>query len=122
YVLTVDDPRVRAPAVAATMQSRLTVQQQRLETLSEEAAEPARGDLREALVTTERGRQLVADPQPVERALGRRPSAPIPVAAAEPTVQREPTSRPTSPTPTSVPNVIVADKHDDEARHDDDRP
>jgi Domain of unknown function (DUF5667) len=86
------------------LDSRLGEQQQRLETMIQTAPEPARPDLREALATTSRGRELMADPQPVERALGLRQSHPV-LAAAVPTSHAE--EMPTR-VPTQRPVVVAA--------------
>jgi hypothetical protein len=103
YVVTIDDTPEASPA-AAHIDTRLSQQQDQLQSMLETAPEQARGDLRDALVATERSRALVADPRPVERALGRT-SGRGAVAAAPPTVTAEevptvvPTRRPTlSPT------------------------
>ncbi len=134
FVVTVD--RHDDPERYEHLQSALGEQQQRLETIIQSAPEPARPDLREALTTTERGRELMADPRPVERALGlrQRPQA----AAAAPTshAEEEPTAVPTAtsvpPTPvppTATPVVVVASRaahsNDDDERdrdREDDRP
>ena len=87
-----------------------------LQTMLQTAPEPARADLREALVTTERGRALVADPRPVGRALGKargdRLAAPAAVAttATEDLPTAAPTRRPTVVPvgPPPPPNVVVA--------------
>jgi hypothetical protein len=102
YVVAIDD--IPAQAVGTlNLETRLTQQQEQLETILQSAPEPARADLREALVTTERGRALVADPRQVERALGRASSAKPGVAAAVPTTAAE-----DSPTvvPTTGPVVV----------------
>src|SRR6266851_2829480 len=96
YVITMNDtPELGTAPLALEM--RLTQQQEQLQTILQTAPEPARADLREALVTTERGRALVADPRPVERALGRASSDKSAVAAAVPTMAAEdsPTAVPT---------------------------
>ncbi|MDQ3810156.1 MAG: DUF5667 domain-containing protein, partial [Chloroflexota bacterium] len=54
------------------VQSRLAAQHERLQSLLQTAPEPARPELRDALATTERGRELVADTHARERALGLR--------------------------------------------------
>jgi hypothetical protein len=99
YVVTIDDTPEPSPA-AARIDTRLSQQQEQLQSMLETAPERARGDLRDALVATERSRALVADPLPVERALGR--TSRSAVAAALPTLTAEevPTVVPTrSPTP-----------------------
>lgn len=121
YVITLDSDSSGGPS-AAPMQNHLNLEEQRLEAILAQAPEPVRADLREALVTTQRGQELVADPRPVERALGRRPTAPLPVAAAEPTVAPtaaptlEPTAlpTPTQPTLAAVPAAVVADDHEED--------
>jgi hypothetical protein len=104
YVVTIDDTPEASPA-AAHIDTRLSQQQDQLQTMLQTAPELARGDLREALVATKRSRALVADPRPVERALGRNGgdavAAAVPTTAAEdlPTVvpTRDPTLLPTPP-------------------------
>ncbi|HEX8967092.1 MAG TPA: DUF5667 domain-containing protein [Chloroflexota bacterium] len=95
YVVRVADSPAEAPAVA-DMDTKLGQQQQQLQAMLASAPEQARPDLREALVATERGRALVADPQPVERALGRggarsNVAAPLPTMAVEDEPTRVPT-------------------------------
>ena len=80
------------------------------------APEPAQAELRQALVATERGRALVADPRPLERALGRdtapnAPNAPNAVAAAvlPPATTQDasvaPPTTPPAPQPTAKPPI-----------------
>src|SRR6266567_4021922 len=89
YVITMNDTPEPGAAPLA-LETRLTLQQEQLQTILQTAPEPARADLREALVTTERGRALVADPRPVERALGRASKDKSAVAAeAVPTTAAE---------------------------------
>ena len=142
YVVAVDESTRGGPN-GENMESRLTQQQEQLQELLQTAPEPARADLREALVTTERGRALVADPRPVDRVLGRTAPRPPEVAAALPTVaaEDEPTAvpTPTQTPPTATPVVVVAEppaptpvvaesrevEHEDEApaeAHNEDRP
>ena len=101
YVVSLEG-NADSESTSAPMEARLSQAQDRLQAILADAPEPARADLRQALVTTERGRELVADPQPVERALGRRPSGPPPVAAAEPTLP-PPTPVPSPTTPPAEP-------------------
>src|SRR5260370_40352002 len=68
--VTIGDSLEAQPA-AAHIDTQLSQQQEQLQTMLDTAPEQARSDLREALVATERSRALVADPRPVERALGR---------------------------------------------------
>jgi hypothetical protein len=114
------------------LDTKLGEQQQILETIIQSAPEPARPDLREALATTARGRELMADPQPVEKALGLRQSRPAPAAAAPvPTSQAEdlPTRVPTQravvavvPTATPVPPALTVVAHaSDESADADER-
>jgi Domain of unknown function (DUF5667) len=128
YVGTIDDTPEVAPATAH-MEASLTQDQDQLQAMLQSAPEPARADLREALVATERGRALVADRRPVERALGQRNPIESAVAAVAPTMAAEdsptvaatepadsPTALPTRraslvpPTPTTA--VVVADAQD----------
>ena len=112
YVVTVDDAQDTAPA-AAHIQTRLTQEQQRLQAMLQTAPEPARADLRQALVATERGRALVADPQPVEQALGRNVAQPA-IAAPVPTgaPEEQPTLVATivAPSIQAAPTQIVANE------------
>jgi hypothetical protein len=96
YVVTIDDSQSDA-FTAANIDTTLSQQQALLQALLQSAPELARADLREALVATERGRALVADPRPVERALGRGAGNRGVAAAGAPTVAAEevPTSVPT---------------------------
>jgi hypothetical protein len=76
--------------VVERLAKHLDQQQEQLHQLLRAAPEPARANIREALVATERGRALVADPLPVERALGRpypRPAAAAPVQTPEVEIQ-----------------------------------
>jgi hypothetical protein len=61
YVVAIDDTS-RDDATSMRMESKLSQQQEQLQALLQTAPEPARADLREALVATERGRALVSDP------------------------------------------------------------
>ena len=112
YVVAVDES-TRGGPTGENMESRLSQQEEQLQELLQTAPEPARADLREALVTTERGRALVADPRPVDRVQGRTAPRPPEVAAALPTVaaEDEPTAvpTPTQTPPTATPVVVVAE-------------
>jgi hypothetical protein len=129
FVVTVDhaDEASRYEHLEIT----LGMQQERLATILQSAPEPARPDLREALALTERGRELMADPRPVERVLGlrqRRP--PAAAAAAVPTSQTE--EQPTSvsankpgdvkaalaPAATATPAAMLARADRDESEAD----
>jgi len=116
FVVTIDFSDAARPN---PLETKLGEQQDRLEAILQVAPAPARPDLREALATTERGRELMADPRPVERALGRRPSRAAAAAAAVPTshVEEQPTPVPTLP-PTAVsPNptsIAVLARHEDQ--------
>ncbi len=120
YIITMSD--TPEPGTGPlTLETRLTQQQEQLQTLLQSAPELARADLREALVTTERGRALVADPRPVERALGRASRDKSAVAAeAVPTMAAEdsPTAVPTR-RPAGVPQppapVVVAQANEEPA-------
>src|SRR5260370_1033299 len=119
YVVTMNDTSEQSQGPGTlNLEERLTQQQEQLQTILQSAPEPARADLREALVTTERGRALVADPRPVERALGRASSDRSAVAAAVPTTAAEdsPTVAPTR-RPAVVPRppapVVVAHTPDE---------
>lgn len=110
YVVSMDESQ-RGDTASTQMDTKLSEQQDQLQALLQTAPEPARADLREALVATERGRALVSDPRPVERALGRGTS-PRPAAAALPTmaVEDEPTPVPTAtPVPPTPVPVVVAE-------------
>src|SRR5712692_9936519 len=132
YLITIDETAAPGPE-PQNLETRLTQQQEQLQTILDSAPEPARADLREALVTTERGRALVADPRPVERALGRASSDKSAVAAAVPTTAAEdsptvvPTRRlavvPQPPAPVVVANApnepaadTVATQHEGTSR------
>jgi uncharacterized protein DUF5667 len=94
YVVTIADAGPSDPTPDA-MESKLTQQEDQLQTMLASAPEPARADLRQALVATERTRALVTEPQPVERRAAR-PS----VVVAAPTVAAE-------VEPTRVPEALV---------------
>ena len=114
YVVTI----VAAPAdhpTSADMETQLGEQQQELQTMLQTAPEPARADLRQALVATQRSRALVADPKPVEVALGRTQSSRPKTAVAVPTVAAEavPTTAPEHVAPAAPPPVdLVAQAPD----------
>jgi hypothetical protein len=119
YVITINDTP-EPGAGPLTLETRLTQQQEQLQTILQSAPEPARADLREALVTTERGRALVADPRPVERALGRASrdksavAAPVPTTAAEDSPTPVPARRPAG-VPQPLAPVVVAHASDEPA-------
>ena len=107
YVIAIDTTS-RDDTATMRMESKLSQQQQQLQALLQTAPEPARADLREALVATERGRALVSDPRSIER----RGSVAPPAAAALPTmaVEQEPTPVPTAtPVPPTPQPVVVAE-------------
>ncbi|MCA1648315.1 MAG: DUF5667 domain-containing protein [Chloroflexi bacterium] len=116
YIVTMDESRQPA-AGALHVQTRLTQDQDQLQAILQTAPEPARADLREALVTTRRGRALVADPRRVEQAQGKSDAGRaavtpgVPAAAAEDlpteTPQGRPTVEPRPPTP-FAPSVVAA--------------
>jgi hypothetical protein len=108
YVVTIDDAPT-TPPVAAHLDTRLVQQQEQLQLLLNAAPEAARTEIREALVTTERSRALVADPVPVERALGRSDHE---SAVAAPALEQVPTLVPTR-VPTPAPTPVVAVRHDE---------
>jgi hypothetical protein len=114
YVVTIDDFPTDAPG-STHFDTRLSQQQEQLLAMLQFAPEPARADLREALVATERGRALVADPRPVEQALGRVSgnrsvaSATVPIVTAEDLPTQAPTRLPTIVQPTPKPAVIAQD-------------
>ena len=131
YVVTIDDTPQASPATAH-MDARLSQEQDQLQAMLQAAPAQSRADLREAIVATERGRALVADPRPVERALGRSDRSAPAVAAAVPTMAVEdsptvvPTVRAEDPTavpprrpllvlPTPTPPVVVADAQNEDA-------
>ncbi|HYY89582.1 MAG TPA: DUF5667 domain-containing protein, partial [Chloroflexota bacterium] len=101
------------PADAAVEQfaSTLEAQQARIETVLPEAPEPARIELREALVTAERGRAIAARPTPARPTLSR------PARPTEPPQALVPARVEEQPTPTAVvvaePIVIRAPDRDD---------
>ena len=135
YVVAIDDSS-RDDDASTRMDSKLSQQQEQLQALLQTAPEPARADLREALVATERGRALVADPRPVDRVLGRgappRPAAAValPTMAVEDEPTPVPTATPLPPTPVPVvvaeaptPTAVVAEarepeRHEDESAED----
>jgi hypothetical protein len=105
-----------------TLDTRLSKQEEHLQSLIASAPEPAQADLREALTANERSRALVADP-PSERPQAGRPRAAL--AAAVPT--SAPTVAPT-PVPTSLPTpaplqvaLVAPTATPMQGRHDDDR-
>ena len=107
YVIAIDTTS-RDDTATMRMESKLSQQQQQLQALLQTAPEPARADLREALVATERGRALVSDPRSIER----RGSVARPAVAALPTmaVEQEPTPVPTAtPVPPTPQPVVVAE-------------
>jgi hypothetical protein len=117
FVVTVEGA-ASDPPVAVHMDTRLSQQQEQLQALLQTAPEPARADLREALVATERGRALVADPRAVERALGRASgrrnatSGVAPTPAAEEMATLVPTRGPlvvAQAAATAQPTVVVAE-------------
>src|SRR5579864_174193 len=128
YVVTIaaatgDDP------TSSHMETQLTEQQQELQTLLASAPEPARADLRQALVATERSRALVADPKPVEVALGhtaKRPAAAVavPTVAAEalvtdvPDVAEQASEMPSAPPPIDLVAQATPETAPDEAETD----
>jgi hypothetical protein len=128
FVVTVDhaDEASRFQHLEIT----LGMQQERLATILQSAPEPARPDLREALALTERGRELMADPRPVEQVLGLRQRRPPAAAAAVPTSQTEeqPTSVPANkpadvkaalaPAATTTPAAVMARADRDESEAD----
>src|SRR5215471_7439941 len=128
FVVTVDhaDEASRYEHLEIT----LGIQQERLATILQSAPEPARPDLREALALTERGRELMADPQPVERVLGLRQHRPLAAAAAVPTSQTEeqptpvPANKPgdvkaaLTPAATATPGAVLARADRDESEAD----
>ncbi len=105
YVVTIDNTLQQTPG-SDSLESRLTQQQDQLQTILGVAPETARADLRQALVSTERGRALVADPRPVEQALGRAGRK----RAREDAVEVPTTTAEDLPTvvPTPMPEVTVA--------------
>src|SRR5207302_9942818 len=121
-VVTIADTPAEAPTTAR-IETTLANQEQQIQSLLLTAPEPARSDLRGALVTAERSRALVADQQSSDRALDRGGSGGKPsLAAPEPpmAVESEPTVVP-EPTATPLPQLAqqqpapadrVADKHD----------
>ncbi len=126
FVVTVE--LIDEPGRYQTLETKLGAQQEKLETIIQSAPEPARPDLREALATTERGRELMADPRPVEQALAL-PSrqsraqsssavaaAPVPTSHVEDLPTRTPTQAPirvpTAIPATATPIVVIARQQD----------
>lgn len=70
FIVTIEDAGGQPPATTP-IETHLSQQQERLQSMLQSAPEVARADLHDALVATERVRALVADPRPVEQALGR---------------------------------------------------
>ena len=102
YVVTITGSASDEPTTAH-MQTQLGQEQQQLETLLQSAPEPARADLRQALVATERSRALVTDPKPVQAALGRT-RRPANASVGVPTVAAE-------AIPTEAPTPVVLTAH-----------
>lgn len=131
YVVTIAEAPAEAPPDPTTgaIESRLSQQQEQLQTLLASAPEPARADLHEALVATERSRALMGDSKPADmRASRPRQGVAAPTAGSD----AAPTSTPPAPEtprptdvvaqPTLAPVVAsVADRHDDTGRADDGR-
>ena len=103
-----------AAPVTANIETRLADQQQQIQSMLQTAPDASRANLREALVATQRSRALVADPQVIERALGR-PTTRLSAAAHVPTVAAEevPTIAPTPPkaSPPVTPPSTARDKN-----------
>jgi hypothetical protein len=119
FIVTIEDTPADPPA-AVHIDTSLSQQQEHLQALLLTAPETARADLREALVATERSRALVADPRPVERALGRPSNNRGAVAANVPTPALEelPTTVPTTVLAKAtavVPSSVLAQRGDDHA-------
>ncbi|MBV9132991.1 MAG: hypothetical protein JO318_09840, partial [Chloroflexi bacterium] len=125
YVVTIAAATPTDPT-AGTMQSTLSQEQEQLQNLLKSAPEPARADLREALVATERSRALVSEPNPDEPRAGVPSSiaaAPTPVTETEP---RGSVAAPSAPPPvdivaqpTQAPVAEARDRHEgrDVAEH-----
>lgn len=86
-------------STAADVKSKLSDQQQQLQSLLVTAPEPARNDIRQALVATERSQALVAGPRPNQSPSTQAPglAAAVPEATAAPEIApaealREPTA------------------------------
>jgi hypothetical protein len=104
FVVTIGDARAEGPTT--NMETKLTQQHQQLQNLLLTAPEPARADLRDALVTTERNRALVADSQRGDLTLGRTSgTGQSTVAAAPPAtaMEADPTPVPTLAETTAQP-------------------
>ena len=113
FVVTIAATPSEAPAIAK-IETRLSAQQAELESLISSAPEPARADLRQALMATERGLALVADTQAdqsVAQSAGSRTgaAAPVPTTAAEavPTLEQPKVVQVSPPA-----SFTVADSHD----------
>ncbi len=120
YAIAVDETP-HPPPVVADFDLRLSQQQQHLQSLLQAAPEPARTDLQEALVATQRTRARVADPPPVNRAANQRGRDAAALAAPEPTpapAEPDPTPVPVAqataaPTPApAVPTAVLAQRQD----------
>jgi hypothetical protein len=97
------------PARSAELESTLDQQHTRVQEILQVAPEPARANLRESLVTTERGRQLVAEPRPDRPVVRRSAPASAPAHATEVVgqVEEQPTPSATL-VPTARPTVIAS--------------
>jgi hypothetical protein len=118
YSLALAEAPLADPTITQ-VETQLSQQEAQLQALIVAAPEPARADLSEALITTERGRALVADPQPPEAAASRpRETATEPQATPSPMVDtaelRPPTpeGRVIAPAPPPVNVVTAAEQHD----------
>jgi hypothetical protein len=105
FVVTIAEARSEG-ATTSNVETRLTRQQQQLQDLLLTAPEPTRADLREALVTTERNRALVADSLPSSHPRGRTNASARSTDAtpAPPTaLEADPTAVPTVSQTTALP-------------------
>jgi hypothetical protein len=113
YALAADLGDSAATGHSERLEDALGQQQERLSAMLDAAPEPVQPELREALATTERGREMMADPRPVgRRAQGRTAAAAAVAATAVPTAAIAETpsvavdDAPTAP-PTAVPPIAV---------------
>jgi hypothetical protein len=108
---------------AAVLETKLQQHQERLEAILARAPEPAQGGLQQALLASERGQALAANPHAAEQAARREAAERARAQAqAQPQPQAQSTPQPTEvpqPLPTRiVPTTVARDarRHEDESR------
>jgi hypothetical protein len=101
FVVGVDDALPNHSATSTEyLESKLSQQQDQLEALLKTAPEQARADLREAVLATERGRAVVAEPRPHQQAVsGSQVAAALPTQAAPLPTQTPPNPALAAPIP-----------------------